>query len=76
MRAASLPPEVTTPTSAGSRLRRLASRQQSGSRHGYNRQVSGADVFVFNPFDATALRSFINEMFPGAVLLEEHQVIR
>ena len=67
-------PEVTMPTSAGSRLCHLASRQQSGSLHGYSRQVSGADVFVFNPYDATALHSFMNEMFPAAVLLEEHQI--
>ena len=29
---------------------------------------------VTGPYDATSLHTFINETFPGAVLLEEHQV--
>jgi len=29
---------------------------------------------AFDPFDTTALHIFIKESFPGAVLLEEHQV--
>ena len=29
---------------------------------------------VFDPYDTTSLHIFIREEFPGAVLLEEHQV--
>ena len=29
---------------------------------------------VFDPYDTTSLHIFIREAFPGAVLLEEHQV--
>ena len=29
---------------------------------------------VTGPYDATALHTFIRETFPGAILLEEHQV--
>ena len=29
---------------------------------------------VTGPYDATTLHTFIRETFPGAVLLEEHQV--
>ena len=29
---------------------------------------------VTGPYDATSLHTFISETFPGAVLLEEHQV--
>ena len=31
---------------------------------------------VFDPYDTTSLHIFIREAFPGAVLLEEHQVDR
>ena len=29
---------------------------------------------VFNPYDTTSLHIFIREAFPGATLMEEHQV--
>ncbi len=29
---------------------------------------------TFNPYDTTSLHIFVKEAFPGAVLLEEHQV--
>lgn len=29
---------------------------------------------VFDPYDTTSLHIFIREAFPGAILLEEHQV--
>ena len=29
---------------------------------------------TFNPYDTTSLHIFIKEAFPGAILLEEHQV--
>lgn len=29
---------------------------------------------VFNPYDTTSLHIFLHETFPGAILLEEHQV--
>ena len=59
---------ISTPTHAA------ATPTSAASHRGYGRQVSGGDVFVFNPFDATALHNFIREAFPGAILLEEHQV--
>ena len=34
----------------------------------------GSDTAGFNPYDTTALHLFIDETFPGANLLEEHQV--
>ena len=68
-------PEVATPSSASSPFRRLSRRLNSLTGSLTSRQ-GNSDVFVFNPFDATALHNFMNEMFPGAILLEEHQVIR
>lgn len=29
---------------------------------------------AFNPYDTTSLHIFLRETFPGAILLEEHQV--
>ena len=41
----------------------------------FKRKASAArDVVPFNPFDTTMLHDFIKEKFPGALLLEEHQV--
>ena len=34
----------------------------------------GGTASVFNPYDTTSLHTFIREVFPGALLLEEHQV--
>ena len=44
---------------------------------GYNRletQSSHGAQAPFNEFDTTALHIFIQQAFPGALLLEEHQV--
>ena len=41
----------------------------------FKRKASVArDVVPFNPFDTTMLHDFIKEKYPGALLLEEHQV--
>jgi hypothetical protein len=48
-------------------------RQQSV---GMNGGLSSPARSVFDPYDTTSLHIFIREAFPGAVLLEEHQVGR
>ena len=51
-----------------STLRRTLSRVSGFSFGG------GETPSDFNPYDTTSLNIFIRETFPGALLLEEHQV--
>ena len=76
-----------TPTSMGTLSRQPWSRteRKSGPLSSRRRAVPpllsipsttslGSDTAGFNPYDTTALHLFIDETFPGANLLEEHQV--
>ena len=67
-RNVSLPNENNVPTkrTTSSIFRRINT---------FKRKASAArDVVPFNPFDTTMLHDFIKEKYPGALLLEEHQV--
>ena len=51
------------------------SRQFSqGADVGKTPELSLGGPDEFNPYDTTALHIFVKEAFPGALLLEEHQV--
>ena len=76
-----------TPTSKGTLSHQPWSRTEckSGSLSSRRRAVPPllsipsrkslrSDIAGFNPYDTTALHIFIDETFPGANLLEEHQV--
>ena len=50
----------------------LSLSSHSGS---HNVSLGGGETSsVFNPYNTSSLHIFIKEVFPGALLLEEHQV--